>query len=140
MLAPTLRRLSPNNSQGEYYLTDAIGVLSQAGYPVVTLVAEDSMEAAGVNDRAQLAAAEGELKERINEVWMRQGVTMVDPEQTYIDVSVRLARDVTLLPGVVLEGSTTIGEGSVIGPSSRLVDCDVAPGRASSNTRSRTRR
>jgi bifunctional UDP-N-acetylglucosamine pyrophosphorylase/glucosamine-1-phosphate N-acetyltransferase len=128
VLAPTLRRLSPNNSQGEYYLTDAIGVLSQAGYPVVTLVAEDPMEAAGVNDRAQLAAAEGELKERINEVWMRQGVTMVDPEQTYVDVSVRLSRDVTLLPGVVLEGSTTVGEGSVIGPASRLVDCVVGPG------------
>lgn len=128
VLAPTLRRLSPANAQGEYYLTDTIAVLDQAGYPVVSLIAPDPMEAAGVNDRAQLAAAESVLRERVNERWMRRGVTMIDPEQTYIDASVQLSEDVTLLPGVILEGSTTIGEGSVIGPNCRLVDTHVGPG------------
>jgi len=128
VLAPTLRRLSPNNAQGEYYLTDAIAVLHAAGYPVGSMVAADPMEAAGVNDRAQLAAAEAELRNRINERWMRRGVTMIDPEQSYIDTSVELAPDVTLLPGVVLEGSTRIGRGAVIGPAVHLIDCAVGPG------------
>ena len=85
LLAPTLRRLSPANAQGEYYLTDAVAVLSSAGYAVRSLVLPDSMEAAGVNDRAQLAVAEAELRDRINERWMRRGVTMWDPERTYVD-------------------------------------------------------
>ena len=90
ILAPTLRRLSPANAQGEYYLTDAIAVLSSAGYPVRSLVLPDSMEAAGVNDRAQLAVAEAELRDRINERWMRRGVTMWDPERTYVDAQSQL--------------------------------------------------
>ena len=88
ILAPTLRRLSPANAQGEYYLTDAIAVLSTAGYTVRSLVLDDPMEAAGVNDRAQLAVAEAELRDRINERWMRRGVTMWDPERTYVDAQV----------------------------------------------------
>ena len=88
ILAPTLRRISPANAQGEYYLTDAVAVLSSAGYSVKALVLPDSMEAAGVNDRAQLAVAEAELRDRINERWMRRGVTMWDPERTYVDAQV----------------------------------------------------
>jgi bifunctional UDP-N-acetylglucosamine pyrophosphorylase/glucosamine-1-phosphate N-acetyltransferase len=128
VLAPTLRRLSPANANGEYYLTDTVGVLYAAGYPVVSYVVPDPMEAAGVNDRAQLAAAESELRQRINERWMRRGVTMTDPEQTYLDASVVLGVDVTLLPGVVLEGTTRVGAGAVIGPSCRLADTVVGAG------------
>jgi bifunctional UDP-N-acetylglucosamine pyrophosphorylase/glucosamine-1-phosphate N-acetyltransferase len=128
VLAPALRRLSPDNPLGEYFLTDTIEVLHGAGYTVTTVVAGDAMEAAGVNDRSQLAAAEAELRLRINERWMRFGVTMWDPESTYIDVTVQLAQDVTLLPGVVLEGRTTVGEGSVIGPQCHLIDCEIAEG------------
>jgi bifunctional UDP-N-acetylglucosamine pyrophosphorylase/glucosamine-1-phosphate N-acetyltransferase len=128
VLAPALRRLSPDNPLGEYFLTDTIEVLHGAGYTVTTVVAGDAMEAAGVNDRSQLAAAEAELRSRINERWMRFGVTMWDPESTYIDVTVQLAQDVTLLPGVVLEGRTTVGEGSVIGPQCHLIDCEIAEG------------
>ena len=106
MLAPALRRLSPENAQGEYYLSDIVGVLADAGYPVTTLVAGDPMETAGVNDRAQLAVAEAELRDRTNERWMRRGVTMLDPEHTYIDASVELAADVTLFPGTILRGAT----------------------------------
>jgi bifunctional UDP-N-acetylglucosamine pyrophosphorylase/glucosamine-1-phosphate N-acetyltransferase len=128
VLAPALRRVSPNNAQGEYYLTDAIAVLHEAGYPIAALEADDPVEASGVNDRVQLAVAEAELRQRINERWMRKGVTMTDPAQTYIDAAVVLEEDVTVLPGTVLEGTTTIGSGAVIGPSTHLLDCRVGPG------------
>ena len=122
ILAPALRRLTPANAQGEYYLTDAVGVLSSAGYAVRSLVLPDSMEAAGVNDRAQLAVAEAELRDRINERWMRRGVTMWDPERTYVDAQVRLSADVSLLPGVILRGRCVVGAGSEIGPNCVLTD------------------
>jgi bifunctional UDP-N-acetylglucosamine pyrophosphorylase / glucosamine-1-phosphate N-acetyltransferase len=128
VLAPALRRLSPDNARGEYYLTDTPQVLHQAGYDVETLVLGDATEAAGVNDRAQLAAAEAVLRARINERFMRRGVTMHDPEQTYLDARVDLAEDVVLLPGTVLEGDTKVAPGATIGPATRLVDCDVGAG------------
>jgi bifunctional UDP-N-acetylglucosamine pyrophosphorylase/glucosamine-1-phosphate N-acetyltransferase len=128
ILAPTLRRLSPANAKAEYYLTDAVAVLSSAGYPVRSLVLPDSMEAAGVNDRAQLAVAEAELRDRINERWMRRGVTMWDPERTYVDAETTLEADVSLLPGVVLRGTCTVGAGAEIGAHSILTDTTVGKG------------
>lgn len=128
VMAPALRRLSPDNSMGEYFLTDTVEVLHGAGYTVTSVVVGDPMEAAGVNDRSQLAAAEAELRSRINERWMRRGVTMWDAEAVYMDVTVELGADVTIMPGVVLEGTTRIGDGSVIGPSTHLIDCEVGRG------------
>ena len=128
LLAPALRRLSPENAQGEYYLTDVVGVLHDAGHKVVAIECEDPNEAVGVNDRAQLAAAESELRRRINHRWMQVGVTMVDPERTYVDAGVRLASDVTLFPGTILQGRTVIGHGARLGPQVRLVDCAVGDG------------
>ena len=128
LLAPALRRLSPENAQGEYYLTDAIEVLHGAGHVIVTSSADQTVEALGVNDRAQLAEVEAELRARINRSWMRAGVTMVDPACTYVDATVELASDVRLLPGTVLEGRTTVGAGAVIGPDTRLVDTAVGEG------------
>jgi bifunctional UDP-N-acetylglucosamine pyrophosphorylase / glucosamine-1-phosphate N-acetyltransferase len=128
VLAPALRRITPDNVQGEIYLTDAIEVLHQAGYGVVSMVVDDPMEAAGVNDRAQLAVAEAELRDRTNERWMRRGVTMLDPERTYIEASVQIAPDVTLFPGTLLQGSTVVEQGCEIGPEVRLVDCIIHEG------------
>jgi bifunctional UDP-N-acetylglucosamine pyrophosphorylase/glucosamine-1-phosphate N-acetyltransferase len=125
LLAPALRRLSPENAQGEYYLTDAIGVLRAAGHKVIALHADDPGEAIMVNDRVQLAEAESELRMRINRGWMRAGVTMVDPATTYIDATVELEPDVRLLPGTMLEGRTVIEAGSVIGPDVRCTDVVV---------------
>jgi len=125
LLAPALRRLSPDNAQGEYYLTDVIAVLHDAGYPVLSMVSPDPVEANGVNDRAQLAAAEAVLRARINERWMRMGVTMLDPQHTYLDSTVELGEDVTLFPGTILQGSTKVATGAEIGPSTHLVDCIV---------------
>jgi bifunctional UDP-N-acetylglucosamine pyrophosphorylase/glucosamine-1-phosphate N-acetyltransferase len=134
LLAPALRRLSPENAQGEYYLTDAISVLRDAGHKVIALQADDPGEAIMVNDRVQLAEAESELRARINRGWMRAGVTMVDPATTYIDASVELEPDVRLLPGTILEGRTVIGTDSVIGPDTRLVDVVVGEGAHVTNT------
>ncbi len=124
-LAPALRRLSPENAQGEYYLTDVVEVLRQAGHVVVGVAADDPTEAVGVNDRAQLAEAEAELRIRINVGWMRAGVGMTDPSRTYLDTTVVLAPDVQLLPGTILQGRTVVGAGSVLGPDTQLVDTVV---------------
>ncbi|HWH36076.1 MAG TPA: sugar phosphate nucleotidyltransferase, partial [Acidimicrobiales bacterium] len=128
LLAPALRRITPDNQRGEYYLTDVVDVLAGTGHPVASVVIDDPAEAMGVNDRAQLATAEAELRRRINQAWMLQGVRMVDPDHTYVDAGVRLAADVTLHPGTVLGGTTEIGAGAEIGPGSHLVDCVVGAG------------
>lgn len=88
-------------------------------------MAGDPDETHGINDRAQLAHAEAGLRRRINAAWLAKGVTMVDPSATYIDTTVVLAADVTLFPGTILQGLTTIGRGVEIGPGCRLVDCTV---------------
>ena len=125
LLAPALRRLHPDNAQGELYLTDVVEVLAEAGHKVISVVAPDSAETQGVNDRAQLAAAEADLRARTNRAWQARGVTMVDPATTYVDAAVVLAPDVTLFPGTMLQGHTKLGEGVEIGPGCRLVDCEV---------------
>jgi bifunctional UDP-N-acetylglucosamine pyrophosphorylase/glucosamine-1-phosphate N-acetyltransferase len=128
LLAPALRHLSPDNSQGELYLTDVISVLATMGHRVGAVDAP-APETQGVNDRWQLALAERELRSRTNRHWLLNGVTMIDPRQTFIDIGVRIGRDVTLFPGTILQGDTTIGDGCEIGPNTRLVDCVV--GRSS---------
>jgi bifunctional UDP-N-acetylglucosamine pyrophosphorylase / glucosamine-1-phosphate N-acetyltransferase len=125
LLAPALRRLTPDNAQGELYVTDVVGVLAEAGHPVVSLVVADADETQGVNDRAQLAVAEAELRRRTNQRWMREGVGIVDPDATYVDTTVTLAPDVVLFPGTVLQGATVVGAGTEIGPATRLSDTRV---------------
>ncbi len=134
VLGPALRRISPENAQGEYYLTDVVEVLAGAGYLVSAVVVDEPADTQGVNDRLQLAAAEAELRRRTNEAWMRKGVTMVDPARTYVDATVDLAPDVTLFPGTILQGSCTIGAGAELGPNTRLVDCVVGARSVVENT------
>ena len=124
LLGPALRHLSPDNAQGEYYLTDVVGSLAGMGHRVdcVTAPADETQ---GVNDRWQLALAERELRARTNRHWLLNGVTMLDPRQTFIDVTVDLGRDVTLYPGTMLHGSTVVGNRCEIGPNTRLIDCKV---------------
>lgn len=124
LLGPALRRLSPDNSQGEYYLTDVVASLAAMGHQIDS-VSAPAEEVQGVNDRWQLALAERELRSRTNRRWLLNGVTMLDPRQTFVDVTVRLGRDVTLFPGTLLHGTTTIADGAQIGPHTRLTDCTV---------------
>jgi bifunctional UDP-N-acetylglucosamine pyrophosphorylase / glucosamine-1-phosphate N-acetyltransferase len=127
VLGPALRHLSPDNTLGEFYLTDVVGVLGGMGHRIGCVQAPAD-ETQGVNDRWQLALAERELRSRTNRAWLLNGVTMLDPRQTFIDVTVRIGRDVTLYPGTILQGNTIIGDGSEIGPDTRLVDCVVGYG------------
>lgn len=128
ILAPTLRRISPLNDQGEYYLTDSVSILSDMGYLVNAVEIEDSSEALGVNDRVQLAEAERQFRTRINNSWMSRGVTMVDPASTYIEATVTIGQDTTIWPGCHLGGNTQIGSSVELGPETRLLDCTVGDG------------
>lgn len=137
LLAPALRRLNPDNAQGEYYLTDVVGVLSAAGHAVGSHVVATPAEASGVNDRQQLAMAEAEMRRRTNVALLRSGVTMLDPSSTFVDTTVVIGRDVTLFPGVMLQGATVVGDGAELGPNTRLVDCEVGPGATVTETTAR---
>jgi bifunctional UDP-N-acetylglucosamine pyrophosphorylase/glucosamine-1-phosphate N-acetyltransferase len=133
LLGPALRTLTTDNAQGEYYLTDVISVLADMGHRVGCVQAP-AAETQGVNDRWQLALAERELRARTNRRWLLNGVTMLDPRQTFIDVDVTIGRDVTLYPGTLLGGSTVVGDGCEIGPHTRLVDCAVGSGATVTET------
>ena len=133
LLGPSLRHVTPVNAQGEYYLTDVIGALAAMGHRVGAVHAA-AEETQGVNDRWQLALAERELRSRTNRHWLMNGVTMLDPRQTFVDVTVTLGRDITLYPGTILQGTTSIGDGCEIGPDSRLVDCTVGADAVVENT------
>ncbi len=124
LLGPALRGLTTDNTQGEYYLTDVVSVLAGMGHRVGCVQAP-TQETQGVNDRWQLALAERELRARTNRRWLLNGVTMLDPRQTFIDVTVTIGRDVTLYPGTMLQGNTSIGDQCEIGPDVQLVDCSV---------------
>lgn len=134
LLAPALRRLCPDMSRAEYFLPDVIEVLAGMGHRVGAVVCDDPSEAQSVDDRWQLALVERELRARTNRHWLLNGVTMLDPRQTFIDVTVELARDVTLFPGTILQGRTIIGSGCEVGPDTRLVDCVVGPDCTVQNT------
>ena len=128
LLGPALRRIGRQNSQNEYYLTDLVAALHDSGHVTSALVCEDAAEAAGVNDRAQLAEAEAVLRARINEQWMMSGVTMWDPSHTYVDADVLIEADVSLLPGTVLKGRCVIERGAQVGPNAFLTDSHVGEG------------
>ena len=115
-LWPALDRLEAQNAQGELYLTDALGFLVGDGEPVAVHVAADPREAEGVNTRAELASATAALRERINEAHMLAGVTIVDPQSTWIDGDVEISNDVTIHPFTVIRGPVTIASGVEIGP------------------------
>jgi bifunctional UDP-N-acetylglucosamine pyrophosphorylase/glucosamine-1-phosphate N-acetyltransferase len=134
VLVDALGRLSTDNAQGELYLTDVLGIARELGRPVGALVCPDVWQVEGVNDRVQLAKLGAELNRRLTTRWMRAGVTMIDPNTTWLDVDVTLGRDVVLEPGVHLRGHTDIGEGAVVGPDSTLTDVVVGPGATVART------
>jgi len=133
LLGPALRNLNTDNAQGEFYLTDVIAGLAGMGHRVGAVQAPPT-ETAGVNDRWQLALAERELRNRTNRHWLLNGVTMLDPRQTFIDVTVKLGRDVTIYPGTILQGDTRVGDHTDLGPDTRLENCLVGSGCTVANT------
>ena len=125
VLSRTLAEVTTDNVQGEKYLTDVLGLARAEGGRVATYVTDDLWEVEGVNDRVQLATLGAVLNRRITERWMREGVTVVDPSTTWIDVDVQLDQDVTIKPNTQLHGKTTIATGAVIGPDTTLTDVEV---------------
>ncbi len=127
-LLKALGKITTANKQGELYLTDVIAVLKSEGASIAAVMIEEFTEILGVNDRVQLAMSGALLRDRINEYWMREGVSIIDPTNTWIDSTATIARDVTLHPGSAILGITTIATGAVIGPRTTLRDCQVLEG------------
>lgn len=127
-LFDALSRVSNDNAQGEYYLTDVLEICRNDGREVLALQTADAEEAMGVNSRVQLAQATRAMQHRINNRHMMAGVTMWDPESTFIGPDVEIAQDVELWPQTYLLGATKVGSHSVIGPNTRLTDTQVGSG------------
>jgi bifunctional UDP-N-acetylglucosamine pyrophosphorylase / glucosamine-1-phosphate N-acetyltransferase len=127
-LLQVLGGLQPQNAQGEYYLTDVVGLLRAAGHVVGAVRAEDPAEALGVNSVAELAEAGGLLRRRRLQEMMAAGASVEDPDSTHVGLDVTVEADAVLRPYTFLEGRTEIGAGAVVGPFVRLVDTVVGPG------------
>lgn len=128
LLADALKQVRTDNSQGEEYLTDVLGILREAGHRVGASVAADHREIAGINNRVQLSEARRILNDRLLTEAMLAGVTVVDPATTWVDVTVSFERDVVVHPGTQLHGATRLAEGAEVGPNCRLTDTVVGAG------------
>ncbi len=118
-------KLDTNNAQGEQYLTDVVQIARESNVGVTSFTYQDPKLAQGANDREQMSQLEKIMREKINSQHMRNGVTMVDPTNTYIDSGVEIESDVTILPGTIIEGTTTIASGCVLGPNTRIIDSKI---------------
>jgi bifunctional UDP-N-acetylglucosamine pyrophosphorylase/glucosamine-1-phosphate N-acetyltransferase len=127
-LKATLTRLDTNNSQNEYYITDAVGLLKNEGKKVCGFRIDDVMEISGINNRYQQYQLNHHKQLEINKNHMINGVTIIDSHNTYIDDSVMIEKDVIIYPGTVLQGKTFISEDCVIGPNVTIVDCKIGQG------------
>ena len=121
-----LARLTPSVT-GEIYLTDLVAQAAKEAGGVASMGVEDPDEVIGINNRQHLAQAEAALRRRINREWMLAGVTLVDPETTYIEASVRLEPDIEILPNTRLQGATSVGRASIIGPNTVVRDSTIGP-------------
>lgn len=133
-LKTALSRVTLENAQKEKYLTDVAALMLEQGQSVSAHPISDNWLVAGINDRAQLGEVASELNARIVRAWQHAGVTIQEPATTWIDVTVQLAKDVTLLPSTRLHGFTSIGEGSVIGPDTTLTDLEAGSNVSISRT------
>ncbi|MFF4660752.1 bifunctional UDP-N-acetylglucosamine diphosphorylase/glucosamine-1-phosphate N-acetyltransferase GlmU [Streptomyces sp. NPDC001381] len=134
LLADALKKVRTDNSQGEEYLTDVLGILREAGHRVGACMAADHREIAGINNRVQLSEARRILNDRLLTAAMLSGVTVIDPATTWVDVTVTFEQDAVVHPGTQLHGSTHVGEGAEVGPNSRLTDTVVGAGARVDNT------
>jgi bifunctional UDP-N-acetylglucosamine pyrophosphorylase / glucosamine-1-phosphate N-acetyltransferase len=117
--------LRPSPVTGELYLTELVGFAREDGRLVAALDVEDDGRLMGINDRAQLARAEWDMRVEMNDRWMRAGITMVDPSTVYLDHGVALAEDVVLEPNVILRGATTVGPRTRIAAGTQIFDSAI---------------
>ena len=125
VLREALKKVTTDNTQGEMYLTDVLGLARHDGGRVAAVATTDRWQVEGANDRVQLATLGAEHNRRTVESWMRRGITVIDPATTWIDSTVELDEDVTLLPGTQLHGKTTVARDAVVGPDSTLTDVQI---------------
>jgi len=125
LLKESLLKLDTNNSKNEYYITDAIKILGTLGYKIGAFLLDDEREIKAVNDRAQLFKVTKIMQDRINEMHMKNGVTMIDPNSTYIDYDVVVGKETIIYPGTILEKATIIGENCIIGPNTRIINSAI---------------
>lgn len=121
-LSESFKELKNDNAQNEYYLTDCLEIIKNKGFKVGVMTAKDENEFLGINSKLQLAQATKVMKKRINEEHMINGVTIEDPENTYIGKDVKIKPDTVILPGTVIEGKTEIGTDCIIGPNSTITN------------------
>ncbi len=127
-LREALGHLKNDNTQGEYYLTDVIGIMREKGLKIGAFKIKNAEDILGVNNRYQLSEVNKIMQRRIVKKLMLEGVTIIDPDSTYIDASVTVEKDVTIYPGCIIEGNTVIQEDSVIGPYTRIKDGKIDRG------------
>ncbi|MBA4601247.1 bifunctional UDP-N-acetylglucosamine diphosphorylase/glucosamine-1-phosphate N-acetyltransferase GlmU [Thermoactinomyces mirandus] len=127
-LFSALALVNNDNAQGEYYLPDVLSILREQGEAIGAEIIQDLQESFGINDRIQLAEADKIMRERLLREHMRNGVTIVDPANTYIEADVKIGADTVIEPGVFLRGKTVIGENCKIGPQADLKDVRVESG------------
>ncbi|WP_297077852.1 bifunctional UDP-N-acetylglucosamine diphosphorylase/glucosamine-1-phosphate N-acetyltransferase GlmU [uncultured Enterococcus sp.] len=125
LLFEALNQIDTNNAQGEYYLTDIIEILKKADHTVAAYQTENFEESIGVNDRIALAEANRIMRNRINTEHMRNGVSFIDPNSTYIEAGIKIGAETIIEPGVYLKGQTTIGEGCFISGQTQIVDSTI---------------
>jgi len=128
VLKAVIGKLKNNNSQKELYLTDVISLITAEGKTAQAILSNDYTETLGINDRTQLAECAAIMRDRINHQHMLNGVTIIDPTTTWIDVDVKIEADVVIYPGTAITGKSTIKANAVIGPRTTLVSCTVAEG------------
>jgi len=124
-LFSSLERLQPSNAQGEFYLTDIVQMAVEQGRRVAAVRLENPHEGLGVNTRRQLAEAEQVVRRQIRHRWLDAGVRMIDPASTWIDAGVTIGKDSVLYPNVMLEGTTMIGEDTIVRSGTRITDCTI---------------
>ncbi|WP_040206565.1 bifunctional UDP-N-acetylglucosamine diphosphorylase/glucosamine-1-phosphate N-acetyltransferase GlmU [Neobacillus jeddahensis] len=124
-LFEALKNVNNHNVQGEYYLPDIIEILKKQGEVVTAYQTNDLEETLGVNDRIALAEAERIMRKRTNEAHMRNGVTIIDPANTYIETDVVIGQDTVIYPGTMIKGKTTIGADCFIGPNTEIDACEI---------------
>jgi bifunctional UDP-N-acetylglucosamine pyrophosphorylase / glucosamine-1-phosphate N-acetyltransferase len=115
----------PLSPKGEYYLTDLVGIARKEGASINALCLGNSPEMIGINTRVHLSEAEKSMRERINEHWMEAGVTIIDPNTTYIEPGVSLGRDSVVWPNTHLQGETSIAEDCILGPNTIIRSCKI---------------
>lgn len=120
-----LSKITTDNSQNEYYLTDTVKVLNSEGYKIGGWLLQDADDIKAVNDRVQLAEVTKIMQKRINQKHMYSGVTIIDPDNTYIEDSVTIGRDTVIYPNTYLEDKTVIGSQCKIGPNSRIINSTI---------------